>query len=66
MRVTPSRIEEASVFYACIARLMRDGGLWIIIVVRFSAVPGALRRAFVFVVLRSDRQRTLFVSQVTS
>lgn len=35
-----NEVEEKSVFYACIARLMRDGGLWIIIVVRFSAVPG--------------------------
>ncbi|ORY58007.1 snare associated Golgi protein-domain-containing protein [Leucosporidium creatinivorum] len=34
------KIEEKSVFYACLARLMRDGGLWIIIVIRFSAVPG--------------------------
>ncbi|BGP16931.1 hypothetical protein JCM10213_007376 [Rhodosporidiobolus nylandii] len=33
-------IERESVFYACIARLMRNGGLWIIIVVRFSAIPG--------------------------
>ncbi|GAA5971024.1 hypothetical protein JCM11641_004114 [Rhodosporidiobolus odoratus] len=33
-------IEQESVFYACIARLMRSGGLWIIIVVRFSAIPG--------------------------
>ncbi|GAA5891633.1 hypothetical protein JCM6882_006151 [Rhodosporidiobolus microsporus] len=35
-----AKIEQESVFYACIARLMRDGGLWIIIVVRFSAIPG--------------------------
>ncbi|GAA6002969.1 hypothetical protein JCM10207_001924 [Rhodosporidiobolus poonsookiae] len=33
-------VERKSIFYACIARLMRHGGLWIIIVVRFSAVPG--------------------------
>ncbi|GAA5854030.1 hypothetical protein JCM8547_008199 [Rhodosporidiobolus lusitaniae] len=33
-------VERESIMYACIARLMRDGGLWIIIVVRFSAVPG--------------------------
>ncbi|BGP08837.1 hypothetical protein JCM10049v2_004688 [Rhodotorula toruloides] len=35
-----AKIEQKSIFYACIARLMRHGGLWIIIVVRFSAVPG--------------------------
>ncbi|GAA6032657.1 hypothetical protein JCM8097_004865 [Rhodosporidiobolus ruineniae] len=35
-----AQVEEKSIFYACIARLMRHGGLWIIIVVRFSAIPG--------------------------
>ncbi|BGP40758.1 hypothetical protein JCM10449v2_004723 [Rhodotorula kratochvilovae] len=33
-------IESKNIFYACIARLMRHGGLGIIIIVRFSAVPG--------------------------
>ncbi|GJN91112.1 hypothetical protein Rhopal_004130-T1 [Rhodotorula paludigena] len=34
------KIEQSSIFYACIARLMRNGGIWIIIIIRFSAVPG--------------------------
>ncbi|GAA6049735.1 hypothetical protein JCM3770_004433 [Rhodotorula araucariae] len=33
-------IESKNIFYACIARLMRHGGIGIIIIVRFSAVPG--------------------------
>ncbi|GAA5863959.1 hypothetical protein JCM3774_004433 [Rhodotorula dairenensis] len=35
-----AKIERKNVFYACVARMMRHGSLWIIIVVRFSAVPG--------------------------
>lgn len=33
-------MEEKSVYYACLARLMREGGLGILIIIRFSAVPG--------------------------
>ncbi|GAA5900217.1 hypothetical protein JCM8208_002053 [Rhodotorula glutinis] len=35
-----NEIETKSIWYACIARLMRHGGLGIIIIIRFSAVPG--------------------------
>ncbi|GAA5987927.1 hypothetical protein JCM10908_007273 [Rhodotorula pacifica] len=35
-----AKIESKNIFYACVARMMRHGSLWIIIVVRFSAVPG--------------------------
>ncbi|SGY13544.1 BQ5605_C010g05890 [Microbotryum silenes-dioicae] len=34
------KVEHKSIFYACLARLMRDGGVWIVAVVRFSAIPG--------------------------
>ncbi|GAA5909017.1 hypothetical protein JCM5296_002111 [Sporobolomyces johnsonii] len=33
-------VENKSVFYACVARLQREGGLGIIIIVRYSAIPG--------------------------
>ncbi|KAK4051385.1 hypothetical protein OIV83_002869 [Microbotryomycetes sp. JL201] len=35
-----AKIEQKSIFYACVARMMREGGLWILVVVRFSAIPG--------------------------
>ncbi|KAI5477923.1 SNARE associated Golgi protein [Pseudohyphozyma bogoriensis] len=34
------KIEHGSILYACLARLMREGGLVIIILVRFSVIPG--------------------------
>lgn len=34
------RIEDERVFYACLARLMRDGGIGVVILMRYSAVPG--------------------------
>ncbi|CEQ43223.1 SPOSA6832_05133 [Sporobolomyces salmonicolor] len=35
-----AEVENKSVFYACVARLQREGGIGIIIIVRFSAIPG--------------------------
>lgn len=49
------RVEEKSVFYACLARLMREGGLWIITVVRFSALPGEFWRSSTPTSLTSSR-----------
>ncbi|KAL8280864.1 hypothetical protein RQP46_006868 [Phenoliferia psychrophenolica] len=34
------KIEHESVMYACLARLMREGGIWIVTLVRFSILPG--------------------------
>ncbi|GAA6007362.1 hypothetical protein JCM11491_003104 [Sporobolomyces phaffii] len=33
-------VEQKSIFYACLARLQREGGIVIISVVRFSIIPG--------------------------
>jgi len=35
-----ARVEEKSLYYACLARLMRECGLGMLIIIRFSAVPG--------------------------
>lgn len=37
------RIEEANIFYACVARLMAEGGITVVTVMRYSAVPGVFR-----------------------
>ncbi|KAM0748413.1 hypothetical protein T439DRAFT_382251 [Meredithblackwellia eburnea MCA 4105] len=34
------KVEHGSVIYACLARLMRHGGLGIVTIVRFSVIPG--------------------------
>ena len=34
------RVEQKSIFYACLARMQREGGIVIISVVRFSVIPG--------------------------
>ncbi|GAA5897928.1 VTT domain-containing protein [Sporobolomyces salmoneus] len=33
-------VEQKSIFYACLARLQREGGIFIISLVRFSIIPG--------------------------
>jgi len=41
-RKRAAQFECENVFYACLAKLMRDGGLSMLILVRFSAMPGHL------------------------
>lgn len=40
------QIEESSIYYACVARLMGQGGVWMVTVVRYSAIPGELAAPF--------------------
>ena len=34
------KLEKKKVQYACLARVVRSGGFWIALVVRYSAIPG--------------------------
>ncbi|KAF9524216.1 snare associated Golgi protein-domain-containing protein, partial [Crepidotus variabilis] len=33
------KIEKQKIFYACLSRVIRDGGFWIALVARYSAIP---------------------------
>ncbi|ORY57999.1 hypothetical protein BCR35DRAFT_256918, partial [Leucosporidium creatinivorum] len=34
------RIEEQNIYYACLARLMGQGGVFMVTLIRYSAIPG--------------------------
>jgi hypothetical protein len=39
------KMERTKIMYACIARVVREGGLKIALIARFSAIPGHCARA---------------------
>ncbi|KAF9524228.1 snare associated Golgi protein-domain-containing protein [Crepidotus variabilis] len=39
-RSRAEKIEKKKIFYASLARVVRDGGFWIALVARYSAIPG--------------------------
>lgn len=38
-KILNTRVEDESIFYACLAKLMREGGVFQVILVRLSAIP---------------------------
>ncbi|KAK4057216.1 hypothetical protein OIO90_001711 [Microbotryomycetes sp. JL221] len=56
-------IEQKSIFYACVARMMREGGIWILVVVRFSAIPA---NAKVLSLVQNCSQATVCFQVVTA
>lgn len=39
-RARGDKLEKNKIFYACLARVVRDGGFKIALIVRWSAIPG--------------------------
>lgn len=38
-RARTTKIRETNVRYACLAQVLKEGGLWIAIIARFSIIP---------------------------
>ncbi|WRT68099.1 uncharacterized protein IL334_005074 [Kwoniella shivajii] len=40
LRSTAKKYEKSNINYACMAHVVRDGGFWMIFIIRLSAIPG--------------------------
>lgn len=40
LRSRAEKLEKTQISYACLARIIRDGGIWVPLVARLSAIPG--------------------------